>query len=126
MVGTRGLLDGYTLSLDGTVATELKHRVHTMKTEIELQYELIRAREAFPANKMKYIVLDGKALDVCLDGPVLRAKDKTNLGVRKAMDEPIYRECSKYQCCVTLLCAVVCHPSRKRSWYRWSRIILQA
>jgi phospholipid-translocating P-type ATPase (flippase) len=103
--GTPGMLDGSTLSPEGDVAKTLADRVHTIKTEAELRHELVRAREAFPANQMKYIVVDGKALDVCLDGPVLRAKDKTNLSVKKAMDEPIYRELLK----LSVLCdAVVC------------------
>jgi phospholipid-transporting ATPase len=53
---------------------------------------------------MKYVVIDGKALDICLDAPVLRAKDKLS-GVDKAMDVPIYKELLK----LTVLCdAVVC------------------
>ena len=103
--GVPGILDGTTYSPDGDVATRLEDRVNTIKTEKELKYELIHARRALPPDKMKYIVVDGKALDVCLDGPVLRAKDKTNVTVNSPMDEPIYRELLK----LSVLCdAVVC------------------
>jgi magnesium-transporting ATPase (P-type) len=80
-------------------------RVGTMKNEEELRLELIRVRQELPTDAMKYIVLDGKALDVCLDAPVLRAKDKAVPSVTSPIAVPIYQELLK----VSVLCdAVVC------------------
>jgi len=74
----------------------------TMKTEEELRKELVRIRLELPSDSMKYVVLDGKALDVCLDAPVQRAKSSKG---STPMAIPIYRELLK----LTVLCdAVVC------------------
>ena len=78
--------------------------VGTMKTEAQLKDEIVSIRKSLPANSMKYIVVDGKALDVCLDAPVLRAKEKGN-NIDLPIQVSIYKELLK----LTVLCdAVVC------------------
>ena len=54
-------LETHTHTTDANVSIE---RVGTMKTEMELLAEIISTRHMLPSNTMKYVVLDGKALDV--------------------------------------------------------------